>query len=179
MDAYVSHLFLPLPKGHSDLPGVAHLPSISPLLYVGNERAAAFNKHSYDTVISTTTPVSLTGDPDPNLSTHAVLFDDTEDAASQTPEAAREHFLEGARLVDAAVKAGKRVLVHCEWGQNRSCAVCCAYAVLFAGWSADDAVAYVRERNLADRLYEGQGRDGDSGGAMHNKLFVDLIVGLA
>ena len=26
--------------------------------------------------------------------------------------------------------------MHCAYGQNRSCAICCAYAVLYGGWEA-------------------------------------------
>jgi hypothetical protein len=75
--------------------------------------------------------------------------------------------------VDAAITAGKAVLVHCAWGQNRSCAICCAFAVLHRGMSAIDAIAYVRERNLIERRYAGQH---PPGGAMHNKAFREIIA---
>lgn len=158
------------PWGHSDVPGVAHLPEISPLLYVGNKRAAA--SRPYDVVVSTTVPVDASGAVDaPELSTHILLYEDTEDASYM--DTARRQIAEGAAHVEAAVATGKTVLVHCEWGQNRSCSICCAYAVLSKGWTAAAAVAYCRERNQADRAYRGQAPP--TGGAMHNKKFVGLV----
>merc|ERR1712241_1190719 len=58
--------------------------------------------------------------------------------------------------------------VNCAWGQNRSCSVCCAYAVLYKGWTAQEAIHYVREQNCAQRRFKGQN-------PLHNRSFNGLI----
>jgi len=112
-----------------------------------------------------------------SLTTHAVMFEDGQ--GSETKEGvafAKRCILEGAAHVQASIAAGKTTLVHCAWGQNRSCAICCAFAVLHRGLSAQDAVDYVRQRNLADRKYWGQQ---PPGGAMHNGAFCEIVAELA
>lgn len=85
---------------------------------------------------------------------------DQDDQHGHESESALAHakklILEGAALVRQAVAAQQRTLVHCEWGQNRSGSVCCAFAVLYLGWSAEDAVRYFRDQNLVERHYQGQ-----------------------
>lgn len=48
--------------------------------------------------------------------------------------------------IDAALAAGRPVLVHCYAGQQRSPAVVAAYLMLSRGLSAEAAVRFVRER---------------------------------
>ena len=50
-----------------------------------------------------------------------------------------------ASWVAERLRAGKRVLVHCYAGVNRSCTICCATLMLLEGLSADEALARVRE----------------------------------
>jgi Dual specificity phosphatase, catalytic domain len=50
-----------------------------------------------------------------------------------------------AGWVAERLRAGKRVLVHCYAGVNRSCTICCATLMLLEGVSADEALARVRE----------------------------------
>jgi hypothetical protein len=158
--------------GCADAPGVSHLPDMDPLLYVGNEIAAAHG--TYDVVISTVQPRDKNGRSTPHLTTHAVMFQDGQGHETRDGvEEARRCILEGARHVAAEIAAGKSVLVHCAWGQNRSCAICCAFAVLHRGFTAYEAIAYVRERNLATRRYSGQQ---PPWGAMHNKAFRQIIT---
>eukprot|EP00928_Gymnodinium_smaydae_P074336 TRINITY_DN57396_c0_g1_i1.p1 TRINITY_DN57396_c0_g1~~TRINITY_DN57396_c0_g1_i1.p1 ORF type:complete len:222 (+),score=49.18 TRINITY_DN57396_c0_g1_i1:65-667(+) len=163
-----------LKRGCDDKPGVSHLPEISELLWVGNERAAACG--SYDVVVSTIVPRDSDGEKAPKLTTHAVLFEDKQGKEEKDEvEVAREAILKGAEIVASAIADGKRTLVHCSWGQNRSCAICCAYAILYRRMSAADAIRYVQERNLADRRYYGQQ---PPGGAMHNRVFCELLGSL-
>merc|ERR1712232_1215380 len=61
--------------------------------------------------------------------------------------------------------------VHCEYGQNRSGSIVCAYAVLHLRWTADAAISYMRERNFADRHYDDQE-------PMCNPLFCQIIAEL-
>jgi hypothetical protein len=56
-----------------------------------------------------------------------------------------EQLREEASWVIERLKQGKRVLVHCEAGMNRSTTICSAVLILLEGLSADDALARVRE----------------------------------
>ena len=161
------------PWGHSDAsplsscPGAAHLPAISPLLYVGNKRAAAERAGGYDVVVSTTVPVDSEGREDAAgaLSTHVLLYEDTEEASHA--DTARRQIADGARLVADAVAAGKTVLVHCEWGQNRSCSICCAFAVLYAdtGSEAGEGAGAAGGEAEGDSSSGSGGGCGGSGGS--------------
>jgi Dual specificity phosphatase, catalytic domain len=55
--------------------------------------------------------------------------------------------LEEAEWVVERLRAGKRVLVHCYAGMNRSATVCCAALILLEGIGAEAALARVRERH--------------------------------
>ncbi|OLP86730.1 Pentatricopeptide repeat-containing protein, chloroplastic [Symbiodinium microadriaticum] len=144
-----------LPPGCEDVPGYAPLPKMSPFLSCGNQYSAAHG--NFAQVISTVTPRNVDGKPNPQLSTHKVFFDDQHGHESESALAhAKKLILEGAALVRQAVAAQQRTLVHCEWGQNRSGSICCAFAVLYLGWSAEDAVRYFRDQNLVERHYQGQ-----------------------
>lgn len=162
--------------GCQDTPGHAHLPAISQLLWVGNEVSAACGTLDgpFETVISTVVPRRLSGSKAPELTTHAVMFEDGRGSeTSAKKELARERILEGASMVADALSKGRRTLVHCAWGQNRSGTICCAYAVLYAGMSADAAIEYVRKQNRAQRTYRGQ--VGPGAGPMHNAIFNELL----
>merc|ERR1712039_10217 len=144
-----------LPEGCEDVPGYAHLPEFSPLLYVGNQYSASAG--DFDFVVSTVVPLDTDGNPTPDLSSVALLFEDGHGSESSDEAAlARESIMQGATVVARALAARKKTLVHCAWGQNRSGSICCAYAVLYCGWSAKAAIAYFRQRNFAERHYSGQ-----------------------
>ncbi|CAE7515256.1 unnamed protein product [Symbiodinium pilosum] len=144
-----------LPPGCEDVPGYAPLPSMSPFLSCGNQYSAAHG--NFAQVISTVIPRNKDGKPNPQLSTHQLLFDDQHGRESESALAhAKRLILEGAALVKQAVAAQQRTLVHCEWGQNRSGSICCAFAVLYLGWTAEEAVRYFRDQNLLERRYQGQ-----------------------
>jgi len=154
-------------RGYEDMPGYCHVEQISPLLFVGNARSAACGE--FDAVISTVTPLSRNGDPAPELSTSELKFEDQQGAESEKDAAAaRQYIIRGAAVLASSIDEGRRTLVHCEWGQNRSGAICCAYAVLFGGWSAADAMEYFRSCNRRDRCYLGQM-------PMHNQVFNGII----
>eukprot|EP00429_Kryptoperidinium_foliaceum_P007452 CAMPEP_0176024588 /NCGR_PEP_ID=MMETSP0120_2-20121206/12017_1 /TAXON_ID=160619 /ORGANISM="Kryptoperidinium foliaceum, Strain CCMP 1326" /LENGTH=207 /DNA_ID=CAMNT_0017357767 /DNA_START=47 /DNA_END=668 /DNA_ORIENTATION=- len=144
-----------LPYGCDDNPGYASLPHFSPWLFVGNRFAPCFG--DFDVVISTVMPVDEGGDRCTELSTYQFMFQDCQgrERASQV-ERARKRIVAAAAVVAASTDDKKSTLVHCEWGQNRSCTVCCAYAVLYLGWEANAAIAYVRSQNYRERAYLGQ-----------------------
>jgi hypothetical protein len=55
--------------------------------------------------------------------------------------------LDEARWVAAALREGRRVLVHCAAGINRSASVCCAALILLEELSPEAALARLRERH--------------------------------
>lgn len=153
--------------GHADLPGFVEVPHMSPLLCIGNQYSPA--SEEFDEVISACMPLDLDGCPAKHLCTKAIPFHDLEGLESkEASSVAAESIVAGARLVNDALEHGKRTLVHCEYGQNRSGAICCAYAVLFKHWTAKDAINYFRCCNLRDRHYLDQR-------PMNNEVFNSII----
>jgi len=144
-----------LPYGCDDTPGYASLPHISPLLFVGNRFAPCSG--DFDVIVSTAMPVDEGGGKCSELSTHQFFFPDCQgkERASQV-ERARKRIVAAAAAVADGIEHDRSTLVHCEWGQNRSCAVCCAYAVIYLGWEANAAIAYLRTQNHRERSYIGQ-----------------------
>ncbi len=59
-----------------------------------------------------------------------------------------DDLLAEAGWVAERLRAGRRVLVHCWAGINRSASVCCAALILLESLSADEALARVREQHL-------------------------------
>ena len=165
-----------LPWGCDEMPGFAHLAAFHPLLFVGNERSAACA--DFGCVVSTVEPRDRDGAPAPQLTTDAIHFPDGQGGeTADGTERARRCISDGAGVVAAALAAGKRTLVHCSWGQNRSGAICCAFAVRHGGWAdAGAAIAYMRERNHAERHYNGQQ---PPGGPMHNGVFNEIVAEMA
>jgi len=155
------------PEGYEEMPGFAHLPDISPLLFFGNMRSPACG--NFDEVISTCMPADRRGEPAPMLTTFNIPFDDGEGRETdEGVEIATQCIMHAVTVVAEAISAGRRTLVHCEYGQNRSGVICCAYAVLCMGWTAKNAVKYIRERNCADRRYTDQC-------PMHNRKFIEIV----
>jgi protein-tyrosine phosphatase len=58
-----------------------------------------------------------------------------------------EELVAEASWVADRLREGRRVLVHCYAGVNRSATVCCAALILLEGLSAEDALWRVRERH--------------------------------
>jgi len=149
-------------RGDRDTPGAASLPDFHPALWVGNEVAASHNAthgSPYAVVLSTVTPVhSTTFQPEQSLTTHAFLFEDRCGREKPADRAvAAKNIVAGAKALDAAINSlsdGETALVHCSWGQNRSNAICVAWAVLYRGWRPEDAIAYAQRRCKAGRHYE-------------------------
>jgi len=159
-----------LPKGNEDIPGYAELTQFHPLLHVGNELAAASG--DFLEVISACCPKDLGGRKDNSLTTQAIRFEDCRGEETEEQQAwARKSIREGAASVERALANGKSTLVHCAYGQNRSPAICCAYAVLYLGWSSQKAIAYVRGRSREQRIYRGQD-------AIHNSVFHSILLEL-
>ncbi len=164
------------PYGDTDTPGYSALPDFHHKLVVGNATSPARLHHDHH-VLSTAAPTDARGEHDHRLSTTQLLFDDERgNETADKAQYAAARIVEGAAILHRLLESGERVLVHCAWGQNRSCSICCAYAVLYRGWDADDAIAYVRERNRAERKYRGQAPP--NGGAMHNRVFCDIVRNL-
>ena len=56
-----------------------------------------------------------------------------------------EEIRQEAEWVAERLQAGKRVLVHCVAGMNRSSTICCATLILLEGLSAETALERVRK----------------------------------
>ena len=52
-----------------------------------------------------------------------------------------------SRWVIERLKAGKRVLVHCAAGMNRSATICCGVLITLEGLTAEDALERVRRHH--------------------------------
>lgn len=128
------------------------------MLHVGNEIAASHAPPGYFRCVLSTVPAL-----DRNLArapahtTVKLYFLDGMGRESLAGESfARSCIVKGAHAVGAALDKGERTLVHCSFGQNRSTAICICWAILYRGWSADDAVEYVVQQNKLHRQYYGQ-----------------------
>lgn len=165
-----------LASGKEDRPGCASLPQFHRNLYIGNEVAAAVASYPFDAVISTAPPVDQNGEEATGLTTHAIHFNDMGGGEDKTHKRlARKKIVQGAQDLRDCLVSGKRTLVHCTYGQNRSAAVCCAYAVLYADWSGSDAIHYVRSRAKSG----GQRHYASNRGVLYNEVFCDIIMELA
>lgn len=144
-----------LPRGSADRPGHAHLAQIHEFLHVGNEIAAAHAPDGYfRCVVSTVPPRDRNGRRDERLATHALFFEDGLGRETIAGEGvAKRQIVRGAAVVKAALDNGERTLVHCAYGQNRSTAICIAYAVLHKKWEAGDAAEYICEMIVTQRRY--------------------------
>lgn len=124
-----------------------HLPKIHPHLYLGDMRGA--HAREWGGVLCT-----AGCNPPSKSPTMRYEFHDTEDEALQSAHQAALHIKNGALLLAQLLRRADRqeadVLVHCVAGINRSASTIVAYAIN-NGWSADDAIAYVREMNAKRR----------------------------
>jgi len=125
-------------------------------------------------VLSTVPPRGLQGEKVDHLSTVSLFFQDGNGRETQQEAVlAADLILQGAVIIGKALAEGKRTLVHCAWEQNRSCAMCCVYAVLQKGWTPAHSIQYIRDRNLVDRRCSGQ-----VGGPMNNGVFCQIVENL-
>ena len=92
--------------------------------------------------------LNLTGDPNPWNAAAGRHPDDRDAPKLEAVEGMEATELLGeAAWVAERLRAGRRVLVHCAAGVNRSSTVCCAALMLLEGLSAEAALARVRERH--------------------------------
>lgn len=181
------------------------LPALHPMLFVGDARAAATKPSSatntspdqhaetptaaslpaslslappFVAVVTTVTPLSFDGIPEPVLAT-CTLREFTNDnlpgslgdkgPTGSTAEARssrlRAGVLRGACELDRALalcgeEEGGAVLAQCPTGCGASAAIACAWAVLYGGWEADAALAYVEEETF-EAVMEAAADDAD------------------
>ncbi|KAJ8598418.1 hypothetical protein CTAYLR_007658 [Chrysophaeum taylorii] len=167
-------------SGNRDTPGFARLERFHPSLDVGNEVAAAHaasRRRSYAVVLSTVTPRNSSPPyaEDPSLTTLEFKWHDQCGRETPAGEAvAKRKIVEAARALDEAISSlsdGERVLVHCAWGQNRSNAICVAWACLFRKWTPQAAVAYAKAACCDQRRYANPR-------PLHNDVFVNILMTL-
>jgi hypothetical protein len=93
--------------------------------------------------------LNLCGDANPWLVVYGMHPQDRIAPKGEMVDGMRgDDLLAEAEWVAERLRAGRRVLVHCWAGINRSASVCCAALILLEGLSADEALARVRERHL-------------------------------
>jgi hypothetical protein len=74
--------------------------------------------------------------------------EDRWDAKGEGPEGmSLDVIREEAHWVIEHMKKGKRILVHCAAGMNRSSTICCAVLILLEGFTAEQALERVREHH--------------------------------
>lgn len=167
----------PMDDGSRDTPGIARLTRFHPALDVGNGVAAAYARdraRAYKVVLSTVVPTAASPPHGhaPELSTLSFNFNDR--CGRETPAAeavARERIVAAAKALDDALKAvgeGERILVHCSWGQNRSNAICVCWAITYANWEPEEAIAYAKETCCRERSYANPR-------PLHNQVFVAFL----
>ena len=119
---------------------------VAPGLYQGDFPDGDVDWSPFDDVISMSSAA-----PSPRLRPDGLwLHVPIDDGPLEEPEVVRET----ARTVAERVRAGRRVLVHCWAGLNRS-GVVAARALMFMGVPAADAIAAVRAARGEDALFNG------------------------
>lgn len=92
--------------------------------------------------------LNLCGHPNPWCERHGQHPADRSSHRGEGPSGmSADALLEEATWVADRLHDGKRVLVHCYAGMNRSSTVCCAALILLEGITAEDALARVRRRH--------------------------------
>lgn len=168
-----------LPHGNRDRPGHSALKRFHPALCVGNEIAASLAveaKRPFAYVLSTVSPLDVaTLEATPSLSSTVLRFPDKTGAEKDKDVVlARKMILDGARDLHrglATVPKDGRALVHCAWGQNRSVAICVAWAVIYKNWTPQDAIRYARDQCDLQRTYRHRR-------PLHNERFVEILRSL-
>lgn len=119
---------------------------VAPGLYQGDFPENAVDWSRFDDVVSMST-----GAPSPQLGPDGLwLHVPIPDGEMVEPDRVRET----ARIVADRVVAGRRVLVHCWAGLNRS-GVVAARALMFMGAPVDEAIAAVRAARGPEALFNG------------------------
>ncbi|KAI0032407.1 hypothetical protein K488DRAFT_78503 [Vararia minispora EC-137] len=80
---------------------------------------------------------------------HQILLDDTEDADIL------QHLVPAITFIDAELRKGRGVLVHCQAGMSRSAAVAAAYVMYHKNVDAQTALAIIREARPSAQPNEG------------------------
>lgn len=139
--------------GGFDEPGLLDLPEVSPLLFVGNARAVVACD-CFDLTISLS-PSQYAWRPKPPRERVFPIFPyDFE--AEQDINFSLKALLNTIAMLAKAFREGKKVVIHCAWGQNRSLFVAVAYAILCKSWPSERAVQYVKWRDLQERCHQVQ-----------------------
>ncbi|MFE2824400.1 dual specificity protein phosphatase family protein [Streptomyces sp. NPDC059271] len=149
-------------RKHPDVPAPdSPWSEIVPGLWMGGHQFAGRAGPAEDVVVRDEFDLVLTllrlpgHGPDPRVEHHVWAIPDGPLDGTQLTGVMRL-----ARAADDALEDGRRVLVRCYHGYNRSGLVV-AHALVLAGHSADDAIRLIRARR--------------SPWALHNQLFVEYL----
>jgi protein-tyrosine phosphatase len=119
---------------------------IFPNLYIGNQEASATYGSQFDMVVNCTPDVPFAqrriSDPDAAVTVRIAI----NDHPSQNP-LMLEAMNKGGVLerMHDVLQRGRKVLVHCHAGMQRSCAVVAFYMMKYYDVSLKDAMAFIRQ----------------------------------
>lgn len=114
---------------------------IVPNLYVGNVRAAQQFHSAFDLIVNCTTHIPFYGPRDPARQIHLPVLD-TPSESEKLYSLLRKS--DALQRINAAIREGKRVLIHCHMGAQRSATVAAAYLLAYYRLTIDDAITAVR-----------------------------------
>jgi hypothetical protein len=121
---------------------------IFPRLYIGNAQASAMFGQQFDMVVNCTPTLPFAprlNPSDPGICMRVAI----DDHPSKNPEmldvANHGGVLEAIRET-MMHEDGKKVLVHCAAGMQRSCAIVAFYLMKYYNMSLNDAMAYIRQQ---------------------------------
>jgi hypothetical protein len=115
-------------------------------LFLGDQDAARYAWHKFAVLVNCT----------PDIPFPSYIVDPSVQQRIRIPVEDNEHehdaFLRALRAtqvlerIHEALKTGRRVLVHCKMGIQRSAALVACYLVVYGGLTTEEAIAYIQER---------------------------------
>ncbi len=109
-------------------------------LYIGNDKCALYHGEEFDLVINCTSSLPL----QKNTKTIRIAIDD--DPFDSVPLYQILRDTDILNDIHNTITNGKRVLVHCQAGAQRSPAVVACYLIVYHKYTPHDAVEFIKSR---------------------------------
>jgi hypothetical protein len=115
-------------------------------LFLGDQDAARYVWHKFAVLVNCTPDIPFPSYPvDPSVQQRIrIPVEDSEHEHDAFLRALRTTRV--LEIIYQALTNGKQVLVHCKMGIQRSAALVACYLVVYGGLTAEEAIAYIRER---------------------------------
>lgn len=120
-------------------------------LYLGNIHDAYTHPYDVDVIINCTKDIPFFSSCLNRRACIRISVDD--DLQAESMDIMYAHLPDAVATIRACLRSGKRVLVHCFAGQQRSAAVIAAYLMKTYDTSLQDTVTYMRTRKRDAFLY--------------------------